>query len=230
MTNLLYIPKRPLAVLDRLVQDRRGATAVMLAVALTGIIGFAGLGSEVASWYFTTRSMQVAADSAAASAAAELAAATLSGSSISSDQLVHTGRAIAASSNFTNGVSSTTVSVNNPPGTTTGLTTCSSPFTSFNCYVEVVIQQPQTPLLSSLFMSSGPTITTRAVALANTNVTPDGCLVALDSHSGDTGISSSGSPTITLNSCSLIDNSNLSAGGTITAQSAYISEVSAEGA
>ena len=39
----------------------------MLAVALIGIVGFAGLGSEVAAWYFTTRSMQAAADSAAAS-------------------------------------------------------------------------------------------------------------------------------------------------------------------
>src|SRR5213592_1335844 len=84
-------------------------------------IGFAGLGTEVAAWYFTTRSMQGAASSAAASAAAELAAATVAGSSITNDQLQHTGRAVSATFNFSNGVSSTTVTVNHPPATTTGL-------------------------------------------------------------------------------------------------------------
>ena len=215
--------KRALPALRRLARDRRGAAAVMLAIALSGIIGFAGLGTEVAAWYYTTRAMQGAADAAASSAAGELAAGKITGSTVSGDQLTHTGRAVSATFNFTNGVSNTTVSVNNPPANTANLADCSAPFASKNCYVEVVIQQPQTPLLSALFMSTGPTITARAVALANTSVTPDGCLVALDSHQGDTGISASGSPTITLNNCSLIDNSNLSAGGTITALSAYVS-------
>ena len=87
MSKFPQTPKRPLAAIRRFVRDRRGAAAVMLAIALSGIIGFAGLGSEVAAWYFTTRAMQGAADAAAESAAAELAAGTVSGSSVSSDQL-----------------------------------------------------------------------------------------------------------------------------------------------
>src|SRR5438477_579735 len=105
MPQFLPILKRPLPALRQLIRDRRGAAAIMLAIALSGIVGFAGLGTEVAAWYFTTRSMQGAASSAAASAAAELAAATVAGSSITNDQLQHTGRAVSATFNFSNGVS-----------------------------------------------------------------------------------------------------------------------------
>ena len=58
MHTILSILNRPLPVVAKLFRDRRGAAAVLLAVALSGIVGFAGLGSEVASWYYTTRSMQ----------------------------------------------------------------------------------------------------------------------------------------------------------------------------
>ena len=183
--------KRPLAAIRRFVRDRRGAAAVMLAIALSGIIGFAGLGSEVAAWYFTTRAMQGAADAAAESAAAELAAGTVSGSSVSSDQLTHTGRAVSATFNFSNGVSSTTVTVNHPPLTTTGLNSanCDSRLSGYNCYVEVIIQQPQTPLLSSLFCrrvrrsrrarSAGPTRPRPAPAASSrlTIMRPERCRI-----------------------------------------------------
>src|ERR1700720_1056891 len=131
---------RPMLV--GVLHDRSGAAAIILAIALSAIVGFAGLGTEVASWYFIQRSMQGAASSAASSAAAELAAATIAGSSVSSDQLRNTGRAVSATFSFTNGVSNTTVVVANPPNTTTGLDSsqCDSRLTGFNCYVEVVIQ------------------------------------------------------------------------------------------
>jgi Flp pilus assembly protein TadG len=229
MSRSLLILKRPLRALRRLLRDRRGATAIMLAIALSGIVGFAGLGSEVAAWYFTTRAMQGAASSAASSAAAELASATASGSSTTNDQLTHTGRAVSATFSFTNGVSNTTVSVNHPPATTTGLDSsrCDSRFTGFNCYVEVVIQQPQTPLLSALFMSTGPTITARAVALANTGVSDTGCVLALDgvaSRAANAG----GTGTLTFNNCAIYSNSNASDGiyvggsGVVNAQAAYV--------
>jgi Flp pilus assembly protein TadG len=225
MHSILSILNRPLPVVARLLRDRRGAAAVLLAIALSGIVGFAGLGSEVASWYYTTRSMQGAADSAAATAAATLSSAKATGSTITGDQLRNAGRSVAATFNFADGTGSTTVTVNNPPATTTNLDSsrCSALFTGFNCYVEVIISQPQTALLTSVFMSTGPTISARAVALANTNVTADGCIVALDKTQGHTGISLSGSPTLTLTGCALIDNSSLSNGGTITAKAAYVS-------
>jgi Flp pilus assembly protein TadG len=154
ISSAILIPRR---FLTRLARDRRGTVAVILALALFAIVGFAGLGTEVASWYYTKRAMQGAADSAASSAAAELAAATSGGSTASSTQITNTGRSVSATFHFTNGISNTTVSVNNPPATTTSLNTCSFPFSAFNCYVEVLISQPQTALLSSLFVSTGPT-------------------------------------------------------------------------
>src|SRR5207248_2621374 len=113
MPQFLPILKRPLPALRQLIRDRRGAAAIMLAIALSGIVGFAGLGSEVAAWYFTTRAMQGAASSAAASAAASLAAAEVTSGTTqcptSPNFCQDTGRAVAATFNFTNGVSSTTV-------------------------------------------------------------------------------------------------------------------------
>jgi hypothetical protein len=232
MPKIPPILKRPLPIIGKLAHDNNGATAIMLAIALSGIVGFAGLGSEVAGWYFTTRAMQGAASSAAASAAAELAAATVAGSSISNDQLTHTGRAVSATFNFSNGVSSTTVTVNHAPATTTGLDSskCDPRLTgasAYGCYVEVLINQPQPALLSSLFMSSGPTIAARAVALANTGASDTGCVVALDKHASR-AMNAGGSGTLTFNNCSLYSNSDASDGiyvggsGTVNAQAAYV--------
>jgi Flp pilus assembly protein TadG len=227
MQSILSILNRPLPVVAKLFRDRRGAAAVLLAVALSGIVGFAGLGSEVASWYYTTRSMQGAVDSAASTAAATLASATSSGSTITGDQLRNAARSVASTFNFTNGTGSTTVTVNNPPATTTNLTTCGTPFTSFNCYVEVIISQPQTALLTAVFMSTGPTITARAVAKANTTATDAGCVVTLN-RTASRALQNTGSGALTFTGCALYDNSNASdalyqgGSGSISTQAAYV--------
>src|ERR1051326_5719812 len=215
MANFPLIPPQITRFAARLLRDRRGAAAVMLAIALTGIIGFAGLGTEVASWYFTQRAMQGAADFAATSAAAQLAAGTIAGSAPTSTQLTDTGRTVAAKfkPNFIDGdTSNTSVTVNNPPATTTNLSTCSSPFSSFNCYVEVLISQPQTgPRISSLFMSSGLTIATRAVARANTKAGDTGCVLAL-SGASISDVTLNGGVNMSFSNCALYDNSPLTSG------------------
>jgi Flp pilus assembly protein TadG len=205
--------------------DPGGATAVIIALALSIIVGFAGLGTEAASWYLIKRSMQGAADTAAATAAAGLAADR----SATSSQMTSAAKSIAATYGFVDGTASTTIAVNNPPATTTGLAGCSSPFAAFNCYVEVIVTQPQTPLLSAVFMSSGPTIQARAVALANTTATADGCVVALGEGAHAIDISTIGSPVLSLNDCAIYDNSpdspgalTLSGSATINAKAAYI--------
>jgi Flp pilus assembly protein TadG len=211
MSSINRVFRRPARLFAGVLRDRNGAVAVLLAIALSAIVGFAGLGSEVAAWYYTKRAMQGAADSAATTAAAALAAATSSGSSVTSTQLTNAGRSVAATFNFANGTASTTVAVNNPPATTANLTACSLPFSAFNCYVEVVISQPQTALLSAVFMSTGPTITSRAVALANVTAADQGCVLALDRNS-DVGLLASGNPSLAFNSCALYVNSPLSPG------------------
>jgi Flp pilus assembly protein TadG len=228
MSNIYGTFRRLFQVSGPLLHDRKGTIAVLLALALSAIVGFAGLGTEVASWYYTKRAMQGAADAAASSAAAELASTTVAGSSATSTQITDTGRSVAATMHFVNGSSSTTVGINNPPTTTANLPGCSSPFTGFNCYVEAVISQPQTPLLAALFMASGPTITSRAVALANTQAAAPGCVLALDRNS-DVGLTTIGSPSLSLNSCAVYVNSPLDPGAltmggsaSISAQAAYV--------
>ena len=228
LLRIFSILRGPTRLFAPVLRDRSGVVAVILALALSAIVGFAGLGTEVASWYYTQRAMQGATNAAASSAAAELAAATSSGSSVTGTQLSNTGDSIAASFHFVNGTANTTVTVNNPPTTTTNLANCSSPFTGFDCYVEVIISQPQTPLLTALFMSSGPTITTRAVALANIKATDAGCVLALNRHPV-VDLSFSGNVNLNLSTCALYDNSSdrpgsltMTGNSTVNAKAAYI--------
>ena len=111
MRSIFSTPHRLRLCFARLLGDRAGATVVIIALALSAIVGFAGLGTETASWYFIKRSMQGAADSAAATAAAELA----TNSSTTSSQMTSAARSIASTFGFVNGTGSTTVTVNNPP-------------------------------------------------------------------------------------------------------------------
>jgi hypothetical protein len=80
-----------------------------------------------------------------------------------------------------------------------------------------------------VFLSSGPTITARAVALANTQATDKGCVVALSQQANAIDISMSGNSAMNFAGCALYDNSPLSSGALtlsnnagITAAAAYI--------
>jgi hypothetical protein len=196
----------------RLVGDRAGATVVMMAISLSGIAGVAGLGTEAASWYTAKRTMQGAADSAAAAAALAVAAGE------ASSTYATLAKSIAASYNFVDGSNGTTVAVNYPP--TSGAYQASQA-------VEVIIRQPQAALLSAMFVATGPTVSARAVGLANTSRTGQGCVVAFDTNN-ETSFTDSGSASLTFNECSLYIDSpstsalNINAGGTISAASAYL--------
>src|SRR5947199_9229143 len=105
--------RRFMAMLSRrhggLLGDRAGATAIALALSLSGIVGVAGLGTEAASWYLTKRTMQGAADAAASTAAAALAAG------VPSPNFAPAAKSIAATYDFVDGSPGTTVTVNYPP-------------------------------------------------------------------------------------------------------------------
>src|ERR1700751_4201133 len=58
----------------RVWRDERGVSAVMVAISLAVLIGFAGLGVETGLWYAVKRQNQSAADAAALSAAYEVLA------------------------------------------------------------------------------------------------------------------------------------------------------------
>lgn len=195
-----------------LIGDCRGATVVTLAISLAGVLGVVGLGTEAASWYMTKRLMQGAADAAASTAAAALAAGE------PSSTFAAAAKSVAAAYKFVDGSSRTTVTVNYPPQSGNYQ---SSPA------IEVIISQPQAPLLSGLFLATGPTVSARAVALANTSKTGQACVVALDPHN-ETSLTAAGATALNFPGCSLYDDSpsssavSFSGGATINASIAYL--------
>jgi hypothetical protein len=194
-----------------LAADCNGAAAVMLALALSTVLGLAGLGTEVAAWYTAKQTMQGATDAAA------FTAVTAKSAGASAAQFTTEARSIASNYGYANGTAGVTVTVNNPP--------LSGSYAGNSSAVEVIISQPQTPLISGVIMSSGPTIKARSVAAAVTTGT--GCVLTLDK--GDVvDATDSGSSVLNLNGCSLYINSDdpaaltMTGAATIDAGAAYI--------
>src|SRR3954452_24152349 len=100
MGNFRSLLRQRISPVAGTLRDRSGATAVAIAFALTAVLGFAGLGTEAASWYYTKRNMQSAADAAAASAGANLAFTMQRGGSGSQSQFTTDARSIAAKYGF----------------------------------------------------------------------------------------------------------------------------------
>ncbi len=90
----------------------------------------------------------------------------------------------------------------------------------------MLISQPQPALISGLFLPTGPTISVRAVALANTSLTGQACVVALNPNNATT-VTTSGSTALSFPGCSLYLNSTssnaltMTGGATINAAVAY---------
>jgi hypothetical protein len=191
--------------------DRRGNVAMLTGMAAASLMGFVGLGTDVTLWYVAKRDMQGATDAAAYSASVASAAGQ------TASNVTSVADVVAAKYGFT----SSAVTVNDPPQ--------SGSYTAAANAVEVIIQQPQTLIFSSLILKTSPTVSARAVAASEGGGSsgPADCLIALDKGKV-TDIGDSGSGTLTLNSCSLAINSsatdalNLSGSAQIDAQSVSI--------
>jgi Flp pilus assembly protein TadG len=197
--------------LKQLCGDRSGASAVVIALAMTGVLGLAGLGTEVGMWYVSKRTMQAASDSAAYSAAmAEYNGETKA-------QYTREAKSVAGSYNFVDDTNNTTVTVNSPP--------TKGNYTTDSNAVEVIITQQQPIVVSGLFLGGPTTVATRSVALTGTPGA--GCVLALDGASID-DIFNNGNTTINLIGCDLYDNSpnncalNLVGSANLTANGAFI--------
>jgi Flp pilus assembly protein TadG len=199
----------------RLVNDRKGSIAVMTAVTMSTLLGVAGLGTEATLWYVAKRNLQGATDAAAYTAATAEAAGQ------SSSGFTAAAQAVARNYGYINGTGGVTVAVNNPPQ--------SGPNTGNAQAVEILIQQPQQLMFASLFLSSNPAITARAVAApgAGSGNGVANCVVALDKGSV-TDVIDTGTATLNMTSCNIMVNSSsadalsLSGNGTINAKSATI--------
>lgn len=178
-----------LATLRGLALDRKGVTAVVTALGATAVIGVTGLAIDVASWEVTLRKMQGAADQAALAA---LIVADAGGEKTTE------AKAIAAAHGFVDGQANVTVTVNQPPS--------AGSHTASSSALEVVITQPQSLMFTGLFLSTAPTVTTRAVALS---LSGSMCVMALD-KTGKTAVGSvdlTGKTTVSMPSCDVYNDS-----------------------
>jgi Flp pilus assembly protein TadG len=155
--------------------ERRGNIAVTFALSIAVVFGAVGLGTSAASWYSTKRDMQNAADLAAASAINSLKT-NLGGLPATIEPYAYNeARSLTAFHGFTDGSSSVTVTPITPPST--------GPYTATSYRdkaIEVTVTKPAPLGFASLFMTSGPTIAARAVALLNYD--HGDCMVALSPH------------------------------------------------
>jgi Flp pilus assembly protein TadG len=189
--------RKPMSLLRRLLRDKRGLSAVTVAVSLPVLFGVAGLGIDTGLWYTIKRQNQSAADAAALSAAYEV---------IAGNTDVTTNLTPAASEAATR---------NNYGGTTPVVT---YPYSDavVTGGVKVTLSQTQNAWFSSWFPAfSAFTIANEAVA-AVSNLPPV-CMIALGRNPPPNGtpnlndaVNLAGNPTINAPTCTIVSDSDSS--------------------
>src|SRR6516164_9876052 len=192
---------------------RRGTVAVLAALCLTGILGFAALSLDAALLHQDRRAAQAAADAAALAAAGNLFANWRTNQGLdSAGAAANEALAAAAANGFTNDGVNSTVTVNLPP--------LSGDHVGQAGYVEVIVQQFQQRAFSAVWGSDRVTVTARSVARGMWVPHNNGILVLDPSSSGS--LSSNGGSSVTTNAKVIVDSNSASAtvvtgGGVLTA-------------
>jgi hypothetical protein len=189
------------SAIERVWRDERGVSAVIVALSLTVLIGFAGLGVETGLWYSIKRQNQSAADAAAISAAYEV----LAGNTSVTNNLTPAATRAASQNGYT--------------GATPVVTYPYSDSIVSNA-VAVKLETPQRTLLAGLFL---PSVTIETKAVANVFPAAPGCILTLGTTGKDVGMT--GSFTLNAPDCSVMaastDNCAINdhdQGGAITAK------------
>jgi hypothetical protein len=168
------------SAIERVWRDERGVSAVIVALSLTVLIGFAGLGVETGLWYSIKRQNQSAADAAAISAAYEV----LAGNTSVTNNLTPAATRAASQNGYT--------------GATPVVTYPYSDSIVSNA-VAVKLETPQRTLLAGLFL---PSVTIETKAVANVYPAAPGCILTLGATGEDVEIS--GSSTLSAPDCSVM--------------------------
>ena len=189
------------SAIARLLRDQRGVSAVMVAISLTVLIGFAGLGVETGLWYAIKRQNQSAADAAAISAAYEV----LAGNTDVTSELTPAATRAATQNGYTGAAPVVTYPYSD---------------SIVSNAVAVTLQKTQATLLASLFL---PSVTIETKAVARVFPAAPGCILTLGTTGEDVEVS--GSSTLSAPDCSVMaastDNCAINdhdQGGTITAK------------
>jgi Flp pilus assembly protein TadG len=169
-------------------REEQGQAIVLTAVSMSLLMGFLALAVDVGLLFRERRQMQIAADAAAVAAALDLKY----NNSATSARTAGQNAAVA------NGVSSTTYITINPPP-------LNGPYAGQAGYAEAIVQQPTSTFFMKLFRFDLITVYSRAVAGTGVN---NGCIWALGSSG--TGVSVSGSGSVTAQNCNIYDDSSAS--------------------
>ena len=164
-----------------------GSVAIQTALMLIALLGFVALGVEISDMLMLHRQQQAATDSAAMAAASTLATSDPQAEAL----------AVTAELGFKNGTGGVSVGVASPPASGTHAGDAN--------YVEVTVQQPVTPVLTSLIHAAPFTLATRAVGVRALGVAA--CGLALDT-SASNAVQISNNVTLTVSSCGLAVNSS----------------------
>src|SRR5271155_2669326 len=164
-------------------RDKTGATAMIVAIALPGLIGISALGVETGVWFTIKLQNQSAADSAAISAAHEV---------------------IAGKTNLTGELTGTADEAARQNGYKGSVPAVVSPYSDgiVTNGIAVTLQQSQGALLAAMFLS-GVTIANTAVAVIEVLDNP--CILALGTNSTDVEIAAS--TQLDMPNCSVAANS-----------------------
>jgi carbon monoxide dehydrogenase subunit G len=156
---------------------RKGTVAVLVALCLIGVLGFAALAVDAAMLHNDRRQAQAAADAAAMAAASNLFVNYRTNFGTDpTNSAVNEAWAAAAADGFNNDGTTNTVVVNIPPLT--------GPFTGQAGYVEVIITQFQQRAFSAIWGSAAVTVKARAVARGKWTPTNNGIIVLDPTSSG----------------------------------------------
>jgi Putative Flp pilus-assembly TadE/G-like len=181
--------------------DRRGVSAVVLALSLSAILGLAGLAVDAGLWYNDKRTEQGVADLAAWTAMYTYYDENESTSAITDAK--NAAQAVAAASGYPNGSNGVTVTVNNPPG--------SGPNKGVEGAFEVIINKSEPLFFSSPYLNT-VTVNGRAVAgvvTVTTGTGAPGCIFAKNDITLQNGV------TVNAPNCAVYANGSTSAALTV---------------
>src|SRR5215831_11627420 len=157
------VMRKPALLLRRLFHDKRGLSAVTVAVSMPVLFGVAGLGVDTGLWYAMKRQNQSAADAAALSAAYEV----IGGHTCPTDVPTYLTPA------------ATEAATRNNYGGTTPVVTCPYSDAIVANGVRVTLSQTQNAWFSSWFPAF-PSVTIANAAVARVSVLDNPCMILLD--------------------------------------------------
>lgn len=170
--------------------DRGGVTAVLFALTLPILVGFLGIGIEVAFWFMLDRDVQSIADMSAVGGAYEKREG---GSAIG---IATTATAEATRNGYAAG--NYTIDVNTPPNT--------GSFSGNTDAVEVILTRKVDSLFAGAVLGQGKVITISASAVAEVKGGGTACVLSLDT-SGP-GVTVSGNGDVVFDGCQVAANSS----------------------